>query len=119
MWQAEFVRDRILEVSSGLNCHIHGMTSEGDRNQAIALSKFATKGIFTKELDRALLSKEIDIAVHSLKDLPTTLPSGICLAAILKRGRVEDAVILLEKHSSRSLGELPPVIAIYSSCLFF
>ena len=109
MWQAEHVRDRLVEVFPRAKCRLLGVVSEGDRNQSIALSRFATKGIFTKELDVALFDKRIDIAVHSLKDLPTILPEGLRLAAVLKRGRVEDAVVLPPNTFYQSLHDLPAV----------
>lgn len=109
MWQAQFVLDSLQKLMPELQCRIDGMTSEGDRNLDIALSRFATKGIFTKELDRALLTNRIDIAVHSLKDLPTTLPAGLRMAAVLQRGRVEDAVVMSSSHQITSLTDLPDV----------
>jgi hydroxymethylbilane synthase len=70
------------------------------------LSAFSDKGVFTKELDIALLSKDIDIAVHSMKDLPTTLPEGICLAAVPPRGNVHDAMVFPAGTSPEALAEL-------------
>jgi len=81
------------------------------------LAQFEAKGVFTKELDVALLNREIDLAVHCVKDLPTTLPGGIVMACVLPRGDVEDSVVLHEKHKGRKLAELPPGSIIGTSAL--
>ena len=78
----------------------------GDRVQDQHLSDLGTSidsGLFTKSLEESLLNKTSDFAVHSLKDMPTTLPSGLALAAISKRASPEDAVILHPKHKEKVL----------------
>jgi hydroxymethylbilane synthase len=80
------------------------MTTSGDTIQDRRLIEAGGKGLFTKELDEALLDKRIDLAVHSLKDLPTRLPDGIALACVPEREDPRDAFVCL---TARSLGELP------------
>lgn len=94
MWQAEAVHSLLQAANPELSFQICGILSTGDKNLEIALSAFSDKGVFTKELDIALLSHEIDIAVHSMKDLPTVLPEGIVLGCVPCRGNVHDALVL-------------------------
>ncbi len=77
----------------------------GDRVQDVVLSALGGKGLFTKELDEALLDGRIDLAIHSMKDVPTFLPEGIALTTILAREDVRDAFV---SPSSKTLGDLPP-----------
>lgn len=86
--------------------HVVGMKTLGDLSLAQPLSTFSNKGVFTKELDIALLNGTIDCAVHCMKDLPTTLPVGISIAATLERGTLEDAVIIHQKHISNNIHKL-------------
>lgn len=106
LWQAYHVEAVLPQPT-----RILGILSTGDLNQEIALSSFSEKGVFTKELDTALLTSTIDIAVHSMKDLPTTLPEGLVLAAVMARGSVEDCLVY-----RAGLEELPakPVIGTSS-----
>merc|ERR1719471_2126113 len=85
------------------------MKSMGDRVLNIPLSKFSDKGVFSKELDIALINKEIDFAVHCVKDLMTTLPPGLTMASILERGAVEDCLLLREDLHKKglTLADLP------------
>jgi hydroxymethylbilane synthase len=84
---------------------IEGFTTTGDRIQDRTLSEVGGKGLFTKELDDALLDKRIDVAVHSLKDLPTFLPDGIVLACIPEREEPFDA--LIARAGAKTLADLP------------
>ena len=86
----------------------------GDVIQDRPLSEVGGKGLFTKEIDEALLGNRVDIAVHSMKDLPTELPPGITIAAVLPRGDVRDAFI---SASGESLAALPPGAVVGSSSL--
>jgi hydroxymethylbilane synthase len=78
------------------------------------LREFGGKGMFTKEIDEALLDARVDMAVHSMKDLPTELPGELCVAAVLPRGDVRDAFI---SNKGESLGALPPGAAVGTSSL--
>ncbi|KAJ2732428.1 porphobilinogen deaminase [Coemansia sp. BCRC 34962] len=84
------------------------MKTIGDKIQDVALNKFGDKGLFTKELELALEANHIDLVVHSLKDMPTTLPANMALAAITEREDPRDALVMSPRHTYRSLDELPP-----------
>jgi hydroxymethylbilane synthase len=105
MAQAHEVRDRL--IASGLAAEAITITvfkTSGDVIQDRPLSEVGGKGLFTKELEDALLSKQIDAAVHSMKDMATRLPEGLSIAAVLPREDVRDAFISL-KHAR--LADLP------------
>ena len=91
LWQAEQVKATLEE--QGNPCRLVLIESEGDKNQHQPLYAMGIQGIFTKALDTALLNNSVDIAVHSLKDVPTALPEGIQLAAVLPRGSVSDVLV--------------------------
>jgi len=91
-WQAEFVRKKILEVT-GVDAEIVIIKTTGDKLQQAPLSQIAGKGVFIKELEEALLDEQIDLAVHSVKDLPTEVPSGLCFPVICRREDTRDCLI--------------------------
>ena len=93
MWQAHWVRDRLIERFPDMHIEIETVKTTGDRIQDIPLAKIGDKGLFTKELDRALLDGRVDIVVHSLKDVPTDPVEGIVIAAIPEREDPRDAFI--------------------------
>jgi hydroxymethylbilane synthase len=103
LWQAEHVRDRL--VALGHEVSIHVITTTGDRMQDRRLEAVGGKGAFLKEIEEAMLAGEIDLAVHSLKDVPTVLPEGLGLVAVLERADPRDAWIA---SSGRRLEALPP-----------
>ena len=102
--QAHMLRDALLVAHPHLTIEIVAMTTAGDRELHKKLTDWGYKGLFTKELEDALLHGQIDIAVHSMKDMPSVLPSGLTLAAVLPRADVRDAWI--SPHHA-SLAELP------------
>jgi hydroxymethylbilane synthase len=91
LWQAHWVRDRLQAL--GQDCRIEIIRTTGDRITGVPLAQVGTKGLFTKEIEEALLDGRIDLAVHSLKDLPTSLPSGLRLAATPPREDPRDALV--------------------------
>lgn len=93
LWQAEYVKGRLEQEYPGLNVELKLMTTKGDKILDAPLAKIGGKGLFTKELEMDMLSGGIDLAVHSLKDMPTELPEGLTLAAITKRFDPGDAVV--------------------------
>ena len=92
VWQATQVKD-LLE-RQGAKAELRYIKSEGDLDLKTPLYEMGVQGIFTKSLDMALLNNTIDLAVHSMKDVPTQLPSGLIQAAVLKRGAVHDLLVL-------------------------
>lgn len=82
-----------MAATPGLTVELVIIKTRGDRDQNSALNKFAGKGIFTKEIEEALLAGEVDLAVHSLKDLPTELPPGLCLAPPPVRADARDLLV--------------------------
>ena len=91
LWQAHWIQARLQEL--GHECRIEIIKTTGDKITDVALSQVGSKGLFTKEIEEALLAGSIDLAVHSLKDMPTDLPSWLTLAAIPKREDPRDALI--------------------------
>ncbi|MEW5813997.1 MAG: hydroxymethylbilane synthase [Spirochaetota bacterium] len=100
--QAETVKSVLENTFPGLDIHILTVKTKGDRILNSPLSKIGGKGLFTKELEDKLLREEIDLAVHSLKDMPAELPDGLMLGAVLKR---EDARDIFISRDGRRLGE--------------
>lgn len=94
VWQATQVQQQLL--LHGIQAELVFIKSEGDIDLQTPLYEMGVQGIFTRSLDVALLQKKIDIAVHSMKDVPTQLPLGIVQAAVLKRGNYKD--LLVYKH---------------------
>lgn len=91
--QAEMVRAALAEADPALTFEIVAMTTAGDRELHKQLTDWGYKGLFTKELEDALLGGQVDIAVHSMKDMPSILPEGLMIAAMLPRANVHDAWI--------------------------
>jgi hydroxymethylbilane synthase len=91
--QANYIAERIRSVEPGIEVEVLIISTKGDRITDVPLSQVGGKGLFTKELEVALLEKEIDLAVHSLKDLPTELPGGLTVGAIPGRENPADALI--------------------------
>lgn len=109
--QAEMVQKALAE-QTGVACEIVLVKTSGDRIQHCSLADMGGKGLFTKELEEALFADEIDIAVHSMKDVPAVLPSGLAIAAILPREDPRDAFIAT---SAKTLAELPEGVRIGTS----
>ncbi|MBU6445172.1 MAG: hydroxymethylbilane synthase [Alphaproteobacteria bacterium] len=100
--QSGMVRDMI--VASGTPCELVIVKTSGDRIQDRSLADAGGKGLFTKELEEALLDGRIDLAVHSMKDVPVEMPPGLMLATILRREDPRDAFL---SHKAKTLAELP------------
>jgi hydroxymethylbilane synthase len=100
LWQANWIQTRLETM--GERCQIEIIKTTGDKITDVALSQVGSKGLFTKEIEEALLAGAIDLAVHSLKDMPTDLPAGLTLAAIPEREDPRDALI------GRALEDLAP-----------
>jgi hydroxymethylbilane synthase len=116
LWQARSVLARLLQAT-GLgegDVGLSAITTSGDRIKDKPLREFGGKGLFTKEIDEALLRGDVDLAVHSMKDLETDLPEGVCIAAVLPRADVRDAFI---STKAPSLDKLPPGSTVGTSSL--
>jgi hydroxymethylbilane synthase len=96
LWQANHIRGTITSRYPDLDVQIKIITTTGDRDQNASLTLIGGKGAFTKEIEDALLRKEIDLAVHSLKDLPTELVDGLTVAMVPEREDVRDVFISRE-----------------------
>lgn len=99
LWQAHHVAQLLKAQHSDLQVAIEIIHTTGDKILDTSLSIIGGKGVFTKEIETALLDKQIDLAVHSLKDLPTTLPDGLTLGAIPERANVEDVFLSNDKNA--------------------
>ena len=91
LWQTNLVKKKLED--SSVKCEIKTISSSGDIDLKTPIYSMGITGVFTKELDQALLNKEIDVAVHSLKDVPTRLAEEIYIGAVLKRGKWEDTIL--------------------------
>jgi hydroxymethylbilane synthase len=114
MWQAEHVRDRLKLLYPQCDIRILGMTTQGDQLLEQTLSKLGGKGLFVKELETAMAEGRADLAVHSLKDMPMTLPDGFAIAAMLEREDARDAMV---SNRYASLAELPAGAVVGTSSL--
>jgi hydroxymethylbilane synthase len=92
-WQAEWVADRLRALHPGLTVDLVEIRTQGDRDRSTPLAAIGGVGLFTKEIQRALLDETVEIAVHSLKDLPTQGPEGLTLGAVPAREDVADALV--------------------------
>src|SRR6185437_7667806 len=106
LWQAEQARERLQLLDPGIEINILIIKTTGDV-KSDPLSVIGGKGVFTKELEEALLDKRIDVAGHSLKDLPTIIPARLAISAIGERGDPRDALVLRAGSSAGSLRDLP------------
>jgi hydroxymethylbilane synthase len=112
LWQANWVKDQLQ--SAGHEVEIRIIKTTGDKLEQIPLTASGTKGLFIKEIEEALLDGSVDLAVHSMKDLPTETPAGLIVAAVPKR---EDARDVLISAAGKRLGELPRGARIGTSSL--
>jgi hydroxymethylbilane synthase len=113
IWQASEVQKQLLAV--GHHSELVYIKSEGDLDLSTPLYEMGVQGIFTRSLDIALLNNKIDIAVHSMKDVPTQLPPGIVQAAVLPRGVVSDLLVI--KHDKSFLTDKKYIAAIGTSSI--
>ena len=105
LWQANHVRTSLEARFPERSFEIQTIKTTGDRISETALSKIGDKGLFTKEIEAALLRDEIDLAIHSLKDLPTALPYRLRIGAVTPRERANDVLI---SRNAGSINELTP-----------
>lgn len=101
IWQTNHIKSELLKLYPNLEIKLKEIKTKGDHIQDISLSKIGGKGLFTKEIEERLLKGEIDLAVHSLKDLPTKLPPGLKIGVILKREKLHDVLIMKQEARSK------------------
>ncbi|MEO0969567.1 MAG: hydroxymethylbilane synthase [Cyanobacteria bacterium J06639_18] len=115
--QTRWVQKELATTFPEMNFEVHTMSTQGDKILDVALAKIGDKGLFTKELEVGMLNREIDFAVHSLKDLPTALPEGLALAAITERENPADALVVHTKYKDKQIDTLPEGAVIGTSSL--
>lgn len=93
LWQANFIRSEINSLFPNIELKIEIIKTEGDINLNAPLSEIGGKGVFVKDIEAALLNNKIDIAVHSMKDMPSILPEGLKIGAVTKRKHAADALV--------------------------
>uniref|UniRef100_A0A6B2LB14 hydroxymethylbilane synthase n=1 Tax=Arcella intermedia TaxID=1963864 RepID=A0A6B2LB14_9EUKA len=115
--QTHMVIDALKAANEGTSFQLKTMTTKGDQILNVALAKIGDKGLFTHELEQSILDGTVDFAVHSLKDLPTSLPPKMIIGAVTKREVEGDVVIFRKDLPYKSLAELPPNSTVGSSSL--
>ncbi len=114
LWQAEYIKEALALAVPELKVEIQVIKTTGDKILDVALSKIGDKGLFTKEIEKELLDGTIDMAVHSMKDLPSQIEAGLCIGAVLPRENPQDVLI---SQFKRKLSDLPPGAVIGTSSL--
>ncbi len=114
LWQSNYIKSCLEKQYPDCEVRLQKIVTKGDKILDVPLSKIGGKGLFTKEIETALLDGEADLAVHSLKDMPTKLPDGLCLTAITERAVVGDAFV---SNKYNTLAELPAGSVLGTSSL--
>lgn len=114
LWQANWVKSELERLHNNVNVNIRIIATSGDKIQDVPLAKIGGKGLFVKEIEEALLVKEIDIAIHSMKDVPMKLPEELQISVITKRENPLD--VLISKNGEK-LDDLPLGSTIGTSSL--
>ena len=117
MVQTLWVKEQLEKNIPNIDVSIEAMATQGDKILDVALAKIGDKGLFTKELEAQMLLNKSDIAVHSLKDLPTNLPSGLTLGCITERENPSDALVVNKKNERYKLDTLPSGSIVGTSSL--
>ena len=114
LWQSNHIAACLRKKYPECEVVLKKIVTKGDRILDVPLAQIGGKGLFTKEIEEDLLSGEVDLAVHSLKDMPTVLPEGLCLTAITERANVGDAFV---SNKYDSFAELPLGAVVGTSSL--
>jgi len=117
MVQTNWVKAELEKAHPGLTIAVEAMATQGDKILDVALAKIGDKGLFTKELEAQMLVGRAEIAVHSLKDLPTNLPEGLMLGCITEREDPADALVVNAKNAAYKLDTLPKGSVVGTSSL--
>jgi hydroxymethylbilane synthase len=116
LWQANFVRDSLLATDPEVQVEISVVRTTGDRVTDVPLARIGDRGLFTKEVDAAVLGEDADIAVHSLKDLPTSITEGLALVAVTRREDPRD-VLIGPRSAPATVASLPAGACVGTSSL--
>jgi len=103
MTQTNWVIDQLKKIGAPFTFELKEIVTKGDEILNVTLSKVGGKGLFVKEIEQAMLNKEIDIAVHSMKDMPAVLPNGLVIGSIPEREDPRDVIISKHNHALRDL----------------
>jgi hydroxymethylbilane synthase len=114
LWQAEWVRSQILSLHPDCQVDIVKIKTTGDKILDVPLAQVGGKGLFVKEIETALLEKRIDLAVHSMKDMPAEIPQGLCIGVVPER---ENPLDVLISRNKVAFDDLPKGARIGSSSL--
>ncbi|HIJ59269.1 MAG TPA: hydroxymethylbilane synthase [Nitrospirae bacterium] len=117
LWQAEWVASQLRANNPALKIELVKIKTTGDKITDVPLAKVGGKGLFVKEIEDALLSCKIDMAVHSMKDVPSEFPSGLYISAICKREDPRDAMICKKNSAIKSFKDIPHSAKIGTSSL--
>ena len=115
--QTYWVQEQLQNHFPDIQFEVEAMSTQGDKILDVALSKIGDKGLFTKELELGMLNHQTDLAVHSLKDLPTQLPEGLMLGCVTERVDPADGLVVHEKHKDKQIDTLPEGAVIGTSSL--
>ena len=115
--QTYWVQEELQKHFPDITFEVHTMSTQGDKILDVPLAKIGDKGLFTKELEVGMLERKTDLAVHSLKDLPTNLPEGLMLGCVTERENPADALVVHEKFKDKQLETLPEGAVIGTSSL--
>lgn len=103
LWQAEWVQRQLKQIAPDLSVTLKRIQTSGDKIQDVPLAKVGGKGLFVKEIEEALLRKDIDLAVHSMKDLPAVLPAGLLIICVPEREDPRDALLARDEKKLHAL----------------
>jgi hydroxymethylbilane synthase len=118
LWQANWVRDALEKRCDGVACELVIIKTKGDKILDVPLAKVGGKGLFVKEIEEALLEGRIDLAVHSMKDMPAEIPAGLCIGAVPEREQPQDALVIPDSgRDGDGLGTLPQGARVGTSSL--
>lgn len=117
LWQAEWVRSLIEKIDPSLQVELNKIKTTGDKITDVPLAQVGGKGLFVKEIEEAMLRDEADLAVHSMKDVPTMLPEGLHLSAVLEREDPRDAFVTRKDSGINSFKDLGPDSTVGTSSL--
>ena len=114
LWQAKWVQQQLREIAPQLSVEVQRIKTSGDKILDVPLAKIGGKGLFVKEIEEALLRGEIDLAVHSMKDVPTALPDGLGILCVPVRENPQDVLV---SRNGQTLEQLPTGARIGTSSL--